>query len=158
MPDPTTPITDLQLLDQLRASFIEPKQKEELERLLPSMDPDEKRELANLIDLSLAEKGKLDGVFQEKLASLNKEYAKGMSDLTKKSNQKARKKFEEVEKGQANSILKVVEGEFQTIDFKPKRAKGNGKRKSHTLRNWLITLLLMAACAGGVLYALNTLS
>ena len=49
MPDSVLQITDPQLIAQLRASFIAPAQKAQLEALVPKMNDGEKAELLNLI-------------------------------------------------------------------------------------------------------------
>ncbi|MHA1574858.1 MAG: hypothetical protein ACTSXL_01785 [Alphaproteobacteria bacterium] len=148
MPETTSNITDAELIEKLRNSYIDEAQKTELESLVPEMNDEEKAELLNLIDKSNAEEEK----HQENLSNINKEYVEEL----KKDDEAFRKEFEQLDKEETAEELKEIEGEIATVpNVTQSIAKEPLKKTKHTLRNLILIFFLLIALAGGILYALN---
>jgi ABC-type Na+ efflux pump permease subunit len=158
MADPIVQITDTDLLAKLATSRIGDEQKERLKSLVSDMTPAEKAELLALIDRSNQEAETMDKNYQENLGKLNQEYLGKLNQASKDGNTRSRKEFEKLEQSQKGETLRVIEGEVSAIDFVPKKTKNGSNGQSHTLRNMILALLMLALLAGGGLVALNYLT
>ena len=143
-------ITDAELIEKLRSSYIDAEQKTELEALVPEMNDGEKTELLNLIGEANAEEEK----HQENLSNINKEYVEEL----KKDDEAFRKEFEQLDREETTEELKEIESEIATVpNVTQSVAKEPAKKKQHTLRNLMFILFLLIAIAGGILYVLDYL-
>ncbi|MBU1017638.1 hypothetical protein KKA33_01265 [Patescibacteria group bacterium] len=153
MPEININITDMDLLDRLKHSYIDPAQKQELEGLLPQMTNDERTKLIQLIDQADEEYRTAQVKYKEGLEGFHKEL--------KETDEKFRKDFEAVGKKEEGKELKKFEKEIQEMTgnrtMTPRETVLKEAKKKHTLRNLVLGLALLAAAAGGVLYYLNAL-
>jgi len=157
MADTLLNITDEELLAKLASSRIGDEQKEKLKGLVSEITTEEKAELLSLIDRAEQEAQATDKNYQDKLGALNQEYIGKMDKAVKDGNTRARKEFEKLEDSQKVETLRAIEGEVSAIDFKPKKGKNGTNGKSHTFRNLMLALFVLALLAGGALYTLNYL-
>jgi len=148
MPEANINITDMDLLDRLKHSYIDPAQKQELESLLPQMTNSERAKLIELIDQADDEYRTTQVKYKEDLEGFRKEPKEG-DEKFRKNLEEGSKEIQEFEKEIREMTGNRVNTQRETV---LKQAK-----KKHTLRNLLIGLLLLAALAGGVLYYLNAL-
>ncbi|MBN2096363.1 hypothetical protein JW752_03090 [Candidatus Peregrinibacteria bacterium] len=153
MPEANINITDMDLLDRLKHSYIDPAQKQELEGLLPQMTNDERAKLIQLIDQADEEYRTAQVKYKEGLEGFHKEL--------KENDEKFRKDLETVEKKEDTKEIQEFEKEIQEMTGNrpatPRETVLKQAKKKHTLRNLLLGLLTLAALAGGILYYLNAL-
>ncbi len=160
MPETNINITDMDLLDRLKHSYIDPDQKQELENLLPQMTNGERLKLIQLIDQADDEYRTAQVKYKEGLEKIHDEY----SAKLKEEDETFRRDFETLEKKEEAEELKKFEGEIEAMPAggqqtsqKPETKKTRKPPRKHTLRNLLLALLILATLAGGILYYLNTL-
>ena len=146
-------ITDTQLLEKLKQSYIDDMQKKELENLLPEMTSEERIKLAQLIGQADEEFKKTQVEYKEGLENIHTEY----STKLKEEDEKFRKDFEVLGKNEESKELKEFETEIQEMTGNrptPRETIVKKVEKHHTLRNTILTLLGIALIAGGILYTL----
>jgi len=154
MPDIAVTSSNIDLIAKLQASFIDPKQKGQLELLIPKMTDSEKAELLKLIARSHEEYEKASEAYAETIDNLGKEYKQTLNEEDKGF----RKELEGIERTETSQNLKTIEAEVYTIGS-PSAAKGKRSTvRSHTFRNLVFVLIFLGLLAGGGLYVLNTLS
>jgi hypothetical protein len=151
--DSTLQITNAELAEKLKASFIAPSQQEQLAPLIPKMTEAEKAELLKLIERSHKEKDKAEVAYQKNLENLGKEY----KDTLKTEDKGFRKELEGIERTETTENLKFIEAEVYSIGAPAAKNKGP-KAKRHTFRNLVLVLIFLGLLAGGALYALNNLA
>ena len=145
-------ITDANLLEKLKQSYIDDMQKKELEDLLPEMTGEERTKLVNLI-------GQADEEYKTAQVK-HKEGLEGFHNELKETDEKLRKDFEVLGGKEESKELQEFETEIQEITGnRPTPIKtttpAHDIHKKHTLRNTILTLLGIALIAGGILYALT---
>lgn len=163
MAETTLNITDTELLQKLRESYIGAEQKKELEPLIPEMNEEERNRLIALIDEAKQEKERLEPIYQEELGKLNAEYTDKLNNLVKEETKKAFKEEEEEEEKEELEEMKEFETEIEAVEpaptVKPAEAKNPSKaktdKKKHGFRNLIIALLLIIVIAGTALIALS---
>ncbi len=151
MPETNLNITEAELLEKLKNSYIDDMQKKELESLLPEMTNEERIKLVQLIGKADEEFTKTQVEYKEGLEGFHKEL--------KETDEKFRKDFEAVGKKEETEDLKEFETEIQEMtgnSTNPKKTAtpAHEAHKHHTLRNTILTLLGIALIAGGILYTL----
>ena len=153
MPNTATTSSNIDLLAKLQASFIDPKQKGQLEPLIPKMTEAEKAELLKLIARSHEEKKKADAAYQENLENLGNEYKQTL----KEEDKGFRKELEGIERTETSQNLKVIEAEVYAAGAPATKGQRSAVKK-HTFRNLVLVLFFLGLLAGGALYVLNNLA
>lgn len=163
MTENTTNITDTELLQKLKESYIDAEQKKELETLIPKMNGEERNALITIINEAKTEKDRVEPIYQEELGKLNEKYTNKLNHLVKEETKNAFKEAEETEEKEESEEMKNFETEIDAVEStptdKPAEAKGQEQagKKKHGLRNLILILLLLALIAGSALLALSYL-
>ena len=163
MPEAKTDLTDQELIEKLRASVIDDVQKKELEELIPDLNTEERTKLINLINDAEQEMAPFKEQQDEALRKLNAEYTEKLENITKETNEHARKEFEKLEKEEDTEEMKELEEEVSHMEpekkeeVKPKAVKSDDKSKpktKHSLRTVLLIVLGLVIVAAGAALAL----
>lgn len=155
MANTTVTPSNAELIRQLRASYIAPEQKNQLEALVPSMNEDEKAELLNLINRSHEEYKKASKAYVETLDNLGKDYQRTL----KREDGTFRRELEGIDQKELIPIIEALIAETQTVPMGPAQSskRSANSHRGHGLRNLILILLILGLAAYGVLYALNNL-
>ena len=114
----TTKITNKELLNKLKASYLEQDQKDELVELIPYMSETDQSQLLSLIAEShkvKTQEDRANAEMQPALIELNEEYDQKMNQLGKELNSKVRKDYEGLERGKEEKELEEIEAGFKTM-------------------------------------------
>lgn len=165
MAETKTKITDAELVEKIKTSRLEEKQKTELENLVSAMTAEERDELLKLIDESNKIDENAEKEKSKKLAELNTEYEGKLKELTRKESEYARKECEKFDQKEVIGELKQVEAEIvkdaktkAEIAVKDSDREKLGKAKKHTLRKIFFFLIFLALIVAGILYGLEYLN
>lgn len=147
----TPTLSNADLIEELKQSALEGRQKTALEPLISKMTDAERQELLNLIQQSkeAAEKGKK--IYEEGMKTLNAETEKKIKETTKELNKKTLKSFEALEKNGTNAETNKLEADMALADQKTaikKSKKGNAFK-------WIALLFIFTAMAISAWLALN---
>ncbi len=113
-----------------------------------------------IIEASNGEVAKVEADYDEKLSALNQDYTKKTNDMMREESANARKEFESFDATQVAADMKALDTEIATSpSFASTTAQKplSNKPTSHTFRNFILVLFVLAALAGAVLYALSVL-
>jgi thiol:disulfide interchange protein len=161
MAETQTNITDSQLLTELKNSLIDESQKKELIPLIPKMTAEERIQLMGLIEQSTEEIGKAQKKYDENMDNITKAYNKEVKRIDQEYTKKTTKKLEEIDSKKVTGELAQMETEIlETAKTKKELSARQklGNAKKHTLRNFMLTLILLAALVAGILYGINYLN
>lgn len=162
MPEDILNITDAQLLEKLKNSFIADEQKNELVHLLPDMTQAERAELLDLINRSGEELAPFVKNEQEALETLNRDYQEKMETVKQENEKTARVEFETLEQQENEGALKAVEQEVGAMSKKTEEQAApvlpkTIPKKSHFIRNLILLFGGLILLAGAILYIVTTL-
>jgi len=154
-------ITDSNLLERLKRSFIDENQKKELETLIPEMTGEERNHLIELIEQSTEEAVKDDPEYQQKLKALNEEYETKLNTLVKEESKEALQEAEKMEDEEEAKELENMENEIADISEESRTQVVENLqpnlKQSHVIRNMIFIFLALMAVAGTVLLVIYSL-
>ncbi len=161
-------ITDENLLERLKNSYIDESQKKDLIPLISDMTDDERNQLLKLIQDSEEAYIKVEnseGGEGLDLTELNEKFESEMNQLVQKSTKEAYAEYEKVEKKEAQDDMKEVEteiSEMEAVSTRDQKGIDTSDRKplakkSHFFSRLFFILIILALLAGGALLAMKYL-
>lgn len=159
-------ISDQNLIEELKNSFIEDSQKEQLMPLVSDMTEEDRADLLRLINESKVAYGQAQEgeVPDEELAKLNEDFENQLNQLVQNTTREAYAEYEKLEEKEGESELKNVEAEMSEIEaVSVKDQQGIDKsdrrqlaKKSHFLMKLFFILIILFVLAGGAIWLMNT--